>query len=253
MARAGFSTASRLQRLGHRRRRSHRLRILRNIHESAIWHDLLAAATWRLRLRRWPKWRSSSTRRTRPTRMLNEQAAQFFIGKSAMHAGGTGRRLGHPQGVLRRYGQGCGPGQGDLVQAGLTGKATAPKEAAGNAEVKKAVAADPKAIGYIDKSAVDATGQGGLCTGAVPAAPSAHTMPAPATACRGRHAMHLECTMSIKVGSGHCPSSPAVIFGLGAGASANIATGALWFDPHHRRRLSGTRHPKALIARTSTP
>jgi len=39
----------------------------------------------------------------------------------------------------------------------FTGKATAPKEYANSAEVKKAVAADPKAIGYIDKAAVDDT------------------------------------------------------------------------------------------------
>lgn len=39
----------------------------------------------------------------------------------------------------------------------FTGKGTMPKELSGNAEVKRAVAANPKAIGYIDKSAVDAT------------------------------------------------------------------------------------------------
>lgn len=39
----------------------------------------------------------------------------------------------------------------------FTGKATMPKEAADSAAVKKAVAADPKAIGYIEKSAVDST------------------------------------------------------------------------------------------------
>lgn len=39
----------------------------------------------------------------------------------------------------------------------FTGKGTPPKEVGGNAEVKKAVAADPKTIGYIDKSAVDGT------------------------------------------------------------------------------------------------
>jgi ABC-type phosphate transport system substrate-binding protein len=39
----------------------------------------------------------------------------------------------------------------------FTGKATMPKEAADSAAVKKAVAANPKAIGYIEKSAVDAT------------------------------------------------------------------------------------------------
>ena len=39
----------------------------------------------------------------------------------------------------------------------FTGKATMPKEAADSAAVKKMVASDPKAIGYIEKSAVDAS------------------------------------------------------------------------------------------------
>jgi len=39
----------------------------------------------------------------------------------------------------------------------FTGKAQPPKELADSAAVKKAVAADPKAIGYIEKSAVDGT------------------------------------------------------------------------------------------------
>jgi ABC-type phosphate transport system substrate-binding protein len=39
----------------------------------------------------------------------------------------------------------------------FTGKATMPKEAADSAAVKKMVAADPKAIGYIEKSALDAS------------------------------------------------------------------------------------------------
>lgn len=38
----------------------------------------------------------------------------------------------------------------------FSGKGQAPKELADAAAVKKAVAADPKAIGYIDKAAVDA-------------------------------------------------------------------------------------------------
>jgi ABC-type phosphate transport system substrate-binding protein len=37
----------------------------------------------------------------------------------------------------------------------FTGKATPPKELASDADVVKAVAADPNAIGYIDKSAAD--------------------------------------------------------------------------------------------------
>jgi ABC-type phosphate transport system substrate-binding protein len=39
----------------------------------------------------------------------------------------------------------------------FTGKATPPKEVGSSADVKKAVAANPKGIGYIEKSAVDAT------------------------------------------------------------------------------------------------
>jgi ABC-type phosphate transport system substrate-binding protein len=39
----------------------------------------------------------------------------------------------------------------------FTGKAQAPKEVADSAAVKKAVAADPSTIGYIDKSEVDGT------------------------------------------------------------------------------------------------
>ena len=39
----------------------------------------------------------------------------------------------------------------------FTGKATPPKEVASSADVKKAVAGDAKAIGYMEKSAVDGT------------------------------------------------------------------------------------------------
>jgi len=39
----------------------------------------------------------------------------------------------------------------------FTGKGTAPRELPSSAEVVKAVAADPNAIGYIDKSAVNST------------------------------------------------------------------------------------------------
>lgn len=39
----------------------------------------------------------------------------------------------------------------------FSGKAQAPKQVADSAAVKKAVAADPRAIGYMEKSAVDAS------------------------------------------------------------------------------------------------
>ena len=93
------------------------------------------------------------------TRMFSEQASQFFLGKSALftpvdQAEGSPIRADFYRKVADKD-----AGQVKALWSKLvfTGKATPPKEYAGNAEVKKAVAADPKAIGYIDKSAVDDT------------------------------------------------------------------------------------------------
>ncbi|MFA9216454.1 MAG: hypothetical protein ACEQSK_05035 [Sphingomonadaceae bacterium] len=91
------------------------------------------------------------------TRMFSEQASQFFLGKSSMFT-----PVDQPEGSPIRadfYHKVADkdPAQVKAIWSKLvfTGKATPPKEYASNAEVKKAVAADPKAIGYIDKSAVD--------------------------------------------------------------------------------------------------
>ena len=93
------------------------------------------------------------------TRMFSEQASQFFLGKSALftpvdQAEGSPIRADFYRKVADKD-----AGQVKALWSKLvfTGKATPPKEYSGNAEVKKAVAADPKAIGYIDKSAVDDT------------------------------------------------------------------------------------------------
>lgn len=93
------------------------------------------------------------------TRMFSEQASQFFLGKSALftpvdQAEGSPIRADFYRKVADKD-----AGQVKALWSKLvfTGKATPPKEYASNAEVKKAVAADPKAIGYIDKSAVDDT------------------------------------------------------------------------------------------------
>jgi ABC-type phosphate transport system substrate-binding protein len=93
------------------------------------------------------------------TRMFSEQAAQFFLGKSAMftpvdQAEGSHIRNDFYQKIAEKDAAQVKAIWSKLV---FTGKATAPKEMKSNAEVKKAVAADPKAIGYIDKSAVDDT------------------------------------------------------------------------------------------------
>ncbi|SEN59713.1 hypothetical protein SAMN05428959_102549 [Duganella sp. CF517] len=93
------------------------------------------------------------------TRMFSEQASQFFLGKSTLFT-----PIDQPEGSAIRadfYRKVADkdPAQVKALWSKLvfTGKGTPPKEHAGNAEVKKAVAADPKAIGYIDKSAVDDT------------------------------------------------------------------------------------------------
>jgi ABC-type phosphate transport system substrate-binding protein len=91
------------------------------------------------------------------TKMFSEQAAQFFIGKSTMftpveHNDGSAIRNEFNAKVLQKDSAQVKSIWSKLV---FTGKGTAPKEYATSAEVKKAVAADPTAIGYIEKSAVD--------------------------------------------------------------------------------------------------
>jgi ABC-type phosphate transport system substrate-binding protein len=93
------------------------------------------------------------------TRMFSEQAGQFFIGKSALftpieYTDGTAIRNEFYTKVLQKE-----PAQVKAIWSKLifTGKGTAPQEFKSAADVKKAVAADTNAIGYIDKSAVDDT------------------------------------------------------------------------------------------------
>ena len=93
------------------------------------------------------------------TRMFSEQAAQFFLGKSTMftpvdQADGSAIRNEFYKKVTDKDAAQVKAIWSKLV---FTGKAHAPKEFKTSAEVKKAVADDPKAIGYIDKSAVDDT------------------------------------------------------------------------------------------------
>ena len=91
------------------------------------------------------------------TRMFSEQAAQFFIGKSSLftpidYNEGAAIRNEFYSKVLQKE-----PAQVKAIWTRLvfTGKGSAPREFNSAAEVKKAVAADVSAIGYIDKSAVD--------------------------------------------------------------------------------------------------
>lgn len=92
------------------------------------------------------------------TRMFSEQAGQFFLGKSTMftpieHIDGPLRTEFYKK-VLDKDASQVKTIWSKLV---FTGKASAPRELVSSTEVKKAVAADVNAIGYIEKSQVDDT------------------------------------------------------------------------------------------------
>ncbi|MES2296253.1 MAG: hypothetical protein V4582_04385 [Pseudomonadota bacterium] len=93
------------------------------------------------------------------SRMFSEQAAQFFLGKSNMF---TPIDQGKESPIRRDFYQKVTNKtlpQVEAIWAKLeySAKGTAPKAYASDAEVKKAVAADPSAIAYIDKASVDAS------------------------------------------------------------------------------------------------
>lgn len=90
-------------------------------------------------------------------KMNAAEAAQYFLGKSTALVpcdltDGMAPRPDFYSKVLQKE-----PQQVKAIWTKLlfTGKGVAPREYASAAEMKKAVAANPNAIGYIDKSAVD--------------------------------------------------------------------------------------------------
>jgi len=89
--------------------------------------------------------------------MTKDQVAQFFLGKSTSmtpidQADSSPIRAEFYKKVADKDAAQAKALWSKLV---FTGKATMPKEVGDSAAVKAAVAANPKAIGYIDKSAVD--------------------------------------------------------------------------------------------------
>jgi ABC-type phosphate transport system substrate-binding protein len=91
--------------------------------------------------------------------MTKDEVAQYFLGKSTAFT-----PVDQPEAAPVRAEFYKKVADKDLSQAKalwsklvFTGKATMPKEVGSSADVKKAVAANPKAIGYIEKSAVDST------------------------------------------------------------------------------------------------
>lgn len=95
--------------------------------------------------------------------MTADQVAGIFLGKtSTLPSGATAAAADQAEGSAVReqfYSKVAGK-QAAQVKAAwsrlvFSGKATPPKELGNSAEVKKFVAANPDAIGYIEKSAVD--------------------------------------------------------------------------------------------------
>lgn len=91
--------------------------------------------------------------------LSKEQIAQFFLGKSSSMT-----PIDQPEDapVRAEFYKKVTDKEASQAKAlwsklVFTGKATLPKEVANSAAVKAAVAANPKAIGYIEKSAVDAS------------------------------------------------------------------------------------------------
>ena len=94
-----------------------------------------------------------------------DQVSQLFLGKSATLPGGAMAVLiDQPEGSPARdefYTKATGKNAAQMKalwsRLTFSGAAQPPKVVAGPAEVKKAVADTPGAIGYIDKGAVDGT------------------------------------------------------------------------------------------------
>jgi ABC-type phosphate transport system substrate-binding protein len=91
--------------------------------------------------------------------MTKDQVAQYFLGKSTAFSPIDQPEAAAIRAEFYKKVTDKDPSQVKSLWSKLvfTGKASMPKEAADSAAVKKMVAADPKAIGYIEKSAVDAS------------------------------------------------------------------------------------------------
>lgn len=93
-----------------------------------------------------------------------EQVAQIYLGRTgSFPSGGAATPLDLKEGALRddfyRKVTDKNPGQVKAYWAKqmFSGKGSPPRELAGPVEVKRAVAADPTAIGYIDRASLDAS------------------------------------------------------------------------------------------------
>lgn len=99
-----------------------------------------------------------------------DQVTQVFLGRSnAFPGGGAATPVDQKEGAAVRdefYTKVVDKSSGQVkaywAKQMFSGKGQPPREIGSSAEVKRAVAADPSAIGYIEKSAVDSTVKGVL-------------------------------------------------------------------------------------------
>ncbi len=91
--------------------------------------------------------------------LTKDQVADLFLGKSQAFTPIDQAESSATYAEFYKKATGRDPAQVKSTWSRLvfSGKGQAPKQLADSAAVKKAVAADPKAVGYIEKSAVDAT------------------------------------------------------------------------------------------------
>lgn len=98
-----------------------------------------------------------------PDALTKEQVAEIFMGKAYSLPGGVAAAPLDlpPSNPLREEfyskitGKSAAQAKSYWAKMAFTGKGTPPKEAENSAEIKRAVAASPGGIGYIEKAAVD--------------------------------------------------------------------------------------------------
>jgi ABC-type phosphate transport system substrate-binding protein len=129
------------------------------MHMKAIVNTVIASAVLALALPAMAEVVVVVNPKSAESSMTKDQVAQFFLGKSSSMT-----PVDQPESAPIRAEFYKKVTDKDASQVKslwsklvFTGKATMPKEAGDSAAVKKAVAADPKGIGYIEKSAVDAS------------------------------------------------------------------------------------------------
>lgn len=95
--------------------------------------------------------------------LTREQVSEIFMGKvTAMPGGGNVELLDQADSNPIReefyskvIGKSAAQAKAYWAKLAFTGRGTPPRENANSAEIKKALAANPRALGYIEKSTVD--------------------------------------------------------------------------------------------------